>query len=71
MIQNVLALIVVFFAAAYTIFSIVKSLSANKASHCGGCTACITKEMPMMKQSKIPLKGNFQAKNLMYRKNKK
>lgn len=71
MIQNIIALIIVFSAAGVTVFSIIKSLSANKDSHCGGCTACISKEMPMMKQSKTFQAGDFRTKNLMYVKNRK
>ncbi len=40
MVQNILALIIVFSAAAISIFSIVRSLTSKKGGHCDGCTAC-------------------------------
>jgi hypothetical protein len=44
MIQNIIALTIVFSAAGVTLFSVVKSLTAKKAAHCGGCTGCSFKE---------------------------
>jgi hypothetical protein len=71
MIQNIIAQIIVFTVAAFTIFSIVKNLTAKKNSHCGGCSGCSLKELPAVKHAKTRQTGNFQSKNLMLLKNGK
>jgi hypothetical protein len=45
MIQNMIALTIVFLAVGYTIFAIIKSLTAKESSQCGGCESCILKEI--------------------------
>ena len=41
MIQNIIVLMIVFFAVGYAVYSVVKSLTRKKdASPCGGCTGC-------------------------------
>ena len=48
MIQNLIALIIVFAAAGYTIFVVIKNITAKKASECGGgCSGCSFKELPL------------------------
>lgn len=62
MIQNWIALTIVFSAAGYTLFSIVKNLTAKKASHCEDCAGCSLKEIPMAKHTKAIQAGDFQTK---------
>ncbi len=59
MIQEIIALIIVFFAAGYTVYSIVKNLTVKKPSHCGGCEGCSFKEHPRFKSAKAGKIGNF------------
>jgi hypothetical protein len=40
MIQNILALIIVFSAVVYIIFSTVKTLMARRESNCTSCAGC-------------------------------
>jgi hypothetical protein len=48
MIQNLIALIIVFAAAGYTAFSVYKNITAKKASECGGgCAGCSFKELSL------------------------
>ena len=42
MIQNILAIVIVFLAAGITIYSLIKSLTSKKGAHCDGCAACGT-----------------------------
>ena len=65
MIQNVIALTIVFLTAGYTIFAVIKNLTAKKASHCGGCSGCSFKELPTVKHTKFMQPNNFQSKKLM------
>jgi len=44
MIQNIIALTIVFLAAAYTIYAIVRSFVVKKTSVCGSCTGCSLKD---------------------------
>lgn len=44
MIQNIIALTIVFLAVGYTIYAIIKSLTVKKSSQCGSCESCIFKE---------------------------
>ena len=64
MIQNIIALTIVFLAIGYTILAIIKNLTAKKASQCGGCKGCSLKELPMDKQAKVMQGNNFQSKKL-------
>ncbi len=57
MIQNILALIVVFIAAIISIYWVVKSLMTNKSSGCHGCTACEPKNFSKMKIDKSKLRS--------------
>lgn len=66
MIQNVIALTIVFSAAGYTIFSIVKNLTAKKSTKCGGCEDCSFHESPI-KPVKIPT-DNFHSQKLIMTK---
>jgi hypothetical protein len=59
MIQNLIALTIVFSAAAFTVFSIIKSLTAKKASRCDGCAGCSFKEMPTLKHTQAKQPSNF------------
>ena len=48
MIQNLIALIIVFAAAGYTAFSVFKNITAKKVSACGGgCSGCSFKDLPL------------------------
>ena len=40
MTQNIIALIIVFLAAAISLYSIIKSLVFKKTSKCDGCSGC-------------------------------
>ena len=71
MIQNIIAITIVFLAAGYTVFSIIKNLCVKKASHCGGCSSCSFKELPMAKHAKTIQTGNFQTKTLILLKHGK
>jgi hypothetical protein len=70
MTQNIIALTIVFLAAGYTIFSIVRSLTAKKTSHCSGCAGCSMKGMPMAKPVKGMQKTIIQANKLTLVNNK-
>jgi len=50
MIQNLIALAIVFSAIGLTIFSMVKSLTAKKTTGCKGCDSCGLKELPIKRQ---------------------
>jgi hypothetical protein len=45
MIQNIIVLIIVSSALAYSLFSIYKSLVLKKGSKCDGCAGCGLKEV--------------------------
>lgn len=62
MTQNILALIIVFSAALITVYSVIRSITSKKASHCSGCSACKTKKDSTVHiHSKHPVqKINFQ-----------
>jgi len=65
MIQNILALIIVFIAAAYTVYATVKSLMAKKSSACGGCNGCSFKDGKLSKQGCSPAQSSkFQVRKL-------
>jgi hypothetical protein len=40
MIQNLIALAIVFLATGYVIFAVVRSVTAKKTSPCIGCKGC-------------------------------
>ena len=40
MTQNIIALTIVFLAAAYTVYAAVKNVIGKKASPCDGCSGC-------------------------------
>jgi len=44
MVQNLISLFIVFSAVGYTIFSVVRNLTAKKESKCGGCDSCSFKQ---------------------------
>jgi hypothetical protein len=71
MVQNWIALTIVFSAAGYTLFSIVKNLTAKKTSHCGGCEGCNLKEFPMAKQAKAMQAGDIEPSKFTVIKNGK
>jgi len=71
MIQNLIALTIVFSAVGFTLFSIIKNLTAKNASHCGGCSGCSLKELPMAKTAKILDTRDFTShKNMLLKQGK-
>ena len=42
MIQNILAITIVFIAAGISVYSVIKSITSKKGGHCDGCSACET-----------------------------
>ena len=64
MIQNLIALTIVFSAAAYTVFSIIQSLIANKASRCDGCSGCCFKKMSTLTHIQAKNPSNIQSNKL-------
>jgi len=62
MIQNILALIIVFLAAGISIYSVIRSLTSKKGAHCDGCTACGTSNSRRSKTTKV---NNIDYKNLV------
>ncbi len=60
MTQNILALIIVFSAAIITVYSVIRSITSKKASHCSGCSACETKSVTPVKSSHQIQKMDFQ-----------
>ena len=65
MIQNLIAITIVFLAAGYIIFSIIKNLTTKKTSHCSSCEGCSFKELPMIKHAKTLDNCNLQSKKFM------
>ncbi len=63
MIQNILALIIVFLAAGISIYSVIKSLTSKNGGHCSGCSAC---ETSSSHQSKTTAGNNINYKNLVF-----
>lgn len=49
MIQNIIALIIVFTTLIYAVFTVIRNITAEKPSKCGGCAGCSLK----------PLAGNM------------
>ena len=64
MIQNILALIIVFLAAGISIYSVIRSLTSKKGTHCDGCAACETSSSS--KSKTITRDKNFNYKNLVF-----
>jgi hypothetical protein len=52
MLQNLIALFIVFLTSMYTIFAVYKNLSAKKTTPCGGCSGCSLKGQPFVKHTK-------------------
>lgn len=61
MIQNIIALIIVFAAVGYTFYSIIKNLTAKNVSNCGGCSGCSLKDLPMVKHHKVSENSDFKS----------
>jgi len=47
----IIALTRVFNAAGYTLYTIVRSLTAKKESHCSGCSGCSLRQLPLKDNS--------------------
>jgi hypothetical protein len=65
MIQNILALIIVFLAAGISIYSVIRSLTSKKGAHCDGCAACGANSSNKSKTTAINNK-NINYKNLIF-----
>lgn len=50
MTQNFIAIVIVFLAIGYTLFSIIKNLSTKQATQCSACSGCGFKKLPMAKR---------------------
>lgn len=70
MIQNLIALIIVFTAVGYTIYTVIKSLTAKKSAKCGGCSDCSFRESPIANTAKVRT-NNYNPHNFMILKNGK
>lgn len=70
MIQNLIALTIVFFAVGYTIVSVIRNLTAKKSTKCGGCSDCSFHESSIAKPVEIKANNNGLQK-LMLRKHGK
>lgn len=66
MIQNLIALVIFFFAIGYTIFSVIKNVTAKKSSHCGGCDDCSFKKLPKVSNHKSIEVNNLQSREFIY-----
>ena len=60
MIQNILALIIVFAAAIISVYSVIRSITSKKASGCNGCSSCEIKYVPGIKRHNRISKEVFQ-----------
>lgn len=58
--QNTIALLIVFLAAAISIYSIVKSLIFKKGSKCDGCSGCAFKNQTGTKTCETFQKNELQ-----------
>jgi len=65
MIQNIITLAIVFLTAAYTLYSIIKSLTLKTNSKCGGCSGCALKDHPSIKHASVSKVGNRNARTFM------
>ena len=63
MIQNILALAIVFLAAGISIFAVIRSLTSKGGGHCDGCSACGTSSSP---KSKTNATHSIDYKNLIF-----
>lgn len=63
MIQNILALTIVFIAAGISVYATVRSLISKKGGHCDGCTACGTTNSQSSKTSDVQ---HIDYKNLVF-----
>lgn len=61
MVQNILTLIIVFAAAAISIYSVVKSLVFKKGSKCDGCAGCEFKKSVTVKTYHPAQKTDFKT----------
>jgi hypothetical protein len=64
MIQNIIALVIVFLAAGISIFSVIRSLTSKKGTHCDGCAACETHSSG--KSKTLSGNKNINYKNLVF-----
>ena len=63
MIQNILALTIVFLAAVISLYAIIRSLTSKKGGHCDGCSACGTSSSH---KSKTEMTHPIDYKNLVF-----
>jgi hypothetical protein len=70
MLQNIIALTIVFSATGYTVYSIVKNLTAKKTGNCGGCEGCSFKEQPNTTSDKILQVNHQVSQNFMFTRHK-
>lgn len=63
--QNTIALIIVFAAAAISIYSVVKSLVSKKASKCDGCAGCAFKNKAVLNSCESTAKKDFTGIRMM------
>jgi hypothetical protein len=70
MIQNIIALVIVFSAVGYTVFSIAKNLTAKKTTKCGGCTDCSFHEPTKTEPATIEA-NNYNSSTLMLLKHRR
>ena len=61
MVQNTLALIIVFSAAIISIFSVVKSVVSKKAAKCDGCAGCEFKRTNLFKPYNQAQRKDFES----------
>ena len=66
MTQNILALIIVFLAAGISIYSVIRSLTSKKGTHCDGCAACGTNGSH--RSNTTAINKNINYKNLVFEK---
>ena len=59
MIQNFIALTIVFAATGYTVFSIIKNLTAKKSKKCGGCSDCSFNDSSIANPAKAQANSNI------------
>ncbi len=61
MIQNILALIIVFGAAIITVYFLIRSVTSKKPSGCDGCSACEVNDAPTIKRHHQLSKKDFHS----------
>lgn len=52
MIQNIIALTIVFATVGYIIFAVIKNLTEKKTTECSGCSGCTGCELKNLKTDK-------------------